>query len=648
MSHQDSTPLLRIYTALDATDLQAGLQLGARASTNGTSFAVHARAERVSVHTVDPMTRRHIQNPMNTSEAEPTIWRWEARENLSGWRYWFEVQRDGKTFSQVVDPYATMVRGDIGYIEQQAWDEVQVDARPSRPKLDPADAVIYELHIRDFSRDPLCGVSAGTHGRFLGLTEHGTVLEGGTVSTCLDHILELGVNVVQLMPVQSFATPHRRWHEWGYMPTDWFSPHQAYASGVDVEAAGQEFTTLVDTLHGAGLRVTIDVVFNHNAETDTLGVRSLGVLDPEGYFRRWDDGSLANGAGCGNEFATESRFGRQLIRDACTYWATRYSIDGFRFDLMGLIDQDTLKLVRQDLDEIDPTLLMYGEAWSAGPSPRPIIQRGFQRGSRIGVFNDQFRDRLRGDLFDETASGLLVHADAGDATRVLRGWIGDHEDDFADTPAETIQYTECHDDLTLADKLLASDPESGLAAAFDRSAIAALYLAFARGIPFLHSGQEFGRTKAGVANTYNMGDQLNNIRWALKKENHKLFRHYRRAIALRLEHPMFTTFPPDGSGIDPLSAALTSGPPAGVTGAVFHDQSNKDTWESCLLAINTSNEERSIVLASSWRAASHQSVLLSDDAPLYGTHVDGSLELKQRGFAVLYLPRDSANATAAS
>ena len=323
------------------------------------------------------------------------------------------------------------------------------------------------------------------------------------------------------------------------MPTDWFAPHPGYATGVDPLAPVREMLRLVDALHDAGLRVTLDVVFNHNAETPALGVRSLGVLDPGHYFRRWADGTLADGAGCGNEFASESLFGRRLIRDACRYWVERYRVDGFRFDLMGLIARPTREAVRADLDELDPSLMLYGEPWGAGPSPHPVLRKGFQRGSRIGVFNDVFRDCLRGSVFDPADPGALVSGDPDRVATALEGGIGPEPDGFASGPAEVVQYAECHDAHTLVGRLLASDPEGGEPAALDRSAAAALLLAMTPGAVFIHSGQEFGRTKMGVPNTFNRGDDLNNIHWTRKREHHPLFRHYRRALALRAAHPMF-------------------------------------------------------------------------------------------------------------
>jgi pullulanase len=444
------------------------------------------------------------------------------------------------------------------------------------------------------------------------------------------------------------------------MPNDWFAPHQGYSAGVSVFDAASEFAHLVDTLHRCGLRVTLDVVFNHNAETDTLGVRSLQALDPEGYFRRWPDGTPADGAGCGNEFASDSEFGRRLIRDACRYWVDRFGIDGFRFDLMGLIDRDTLTAVREDLDRVDPSLMIYGEPWAAAPSPREVLNKGFQRGSRIAVFNDSFRDELRGNLFNNSAPGLLINGDRAAARRVAIGGVGrsggavgveNLSDCFAHAPTEVIQYAECHDDLTLFDRLLVSDPEGGIEAAQDRSALAALMLMIAPGMPFIHSGQEFGRSKDGISNTYNQGDDANNIRWTDKRIDHRLFRHYRRALGIRASHPMFR--PRTQSDVlehRPLADAFIRGSiPRGVFCTVISDWSGRDEWSTCLLCINTSETIAHLALIGDrWRRASLDSVLLDEDAPSYGHRITGIEPIKPRGFLLVYEPKLDANAIPAS
>jgi len=435
------------------------------------------------------------------------------------------------------------------------------------------------------------------------------------------------------------------------MPSDWFAPHPSYATGVEATAAASEFATLVDTFHQHGLRVTIDAVFNHNAETEALGIRSLAALDPEGYFRRWDDGSQADGAGCGNEFASESHFGRQLIRDACRYWVERYGVDGFRFDLMGLVDQQTLDCVRADLDEVDPSLMLYGEPWAAGPSPRPVLGKGTQRGRRIAVFNDTFRDELRGNLFDTHAPGALTTGDAHAAERILYGGIGEDGQGFADTPQEVIQYAECHDDLTLVDRLIASDPGANEEAALERSALAALLLMFAPGMPFIHSGQEFGRSKNGIANTYNKGDDANNIRWVNKRINHRLFRHYRRAIALRQFHPMLRP----RTALDTiehrssLAHHIRNPIPRGVFGVVITDWSDRDRWSRCMLCVNATDSQVSITpLENDWRSASKDGVLLDQDAPSFGDSLSETVAIKPRGFLLAYTLKPDANATPSS
>jgi pullulanase len=231
-------------------------------------------------------------------------------------------------------------------------------------------------------------VNSNWAGRYLGLTERGTRVPGTQVRTGLDHIVDLGVNVVQLMPVHSFSLPYNPVYEWGYMPNDFNAPHPGYASSVELEAPIRELKQMVSSLHEAGLRVTLDVVYNHTAESwarveggreISMKLRNMMALAPRSYYRFTEDGAPWNGSACGNEFASETEIGRHFIRESCRYWVERFGIDGFRFDLMGLIDEETMELVAQDLHAIDPTIMVYGEPWAAGPTPIEVNSKGKQK-----------------------------------------------------------------------------------------------------------------------------------------------------------------------------------------------------------------------------------------------------------------------------
>ena len=480
------------------------------------------------------------------------------------------------------------MRGDRGIVEDEG-SEVE-----GRPALEPKDAVIYELHVRDFTRDRSSGVRAPAAGRYLGAVERGTVLRGRddglSIATGLDHLLDLGVNVVQVMPVHSFAMPYDPGYEWGYMPNDFNAPQETYAVGVDAEAPIRELKAMVSGFHGAGLRVTLDVVYNHTAEHWPGRLRSMMALAPRAYYRFKRDGTAWNGSGCGNEFRSEGVVGRRFLRESVKYWVRRFGVDGFRFDLMGLIDAETMGLIASDLKGIDESLLVYGEPWAGGDSGIPVNGKGNQRGKGWGVFNDDMRDGLRGRVFDLSDPGFV---NAGDDVPAVKSGVRGGVGSFASEPVESVNYAECHDNHTLADRLAltaqaARGAASGEAERESMQMLAGLLLLTSQGIPFLHSGQEFGRTKEGEDNTYNLGDDVNNIVWDLKAERHRLFRHFREAVRLRREHPMFRL----GERAlveravrfldDDLGHAL----PGGTIGFRVDDVTGEDSWESALCLFN--------------------------------------------------------------
>ncbi len=567
--------------------------MGAELRVGSAHFGVFAHADAVRLRLVHPGTRESVVHTLKPVAAEPGVWQVEVPGDWLGWSYSYELDRDGRTLTEIIDPRARLVRHGRGYI-------VQERSRVSpRPKLDPAEAIIYELHIRDFTRDPSCGVRADWRGKYLGLAEPGTRLDGTELLTGLDHILELGVNVVQLMPVHAFAMPYHPEYEWGYMPTDYQAPHPGYASSVELDAPIREFKQLVSALHERGLRVTLDVVFNHTYELWPSRLHSFMALAPREYFRFQDDGTPWNGALCGNEFRSESEQGRRFIVETCRLWVEEFGVDGFRFDLMGLIDRETMDHVRRELHAIDPTILIYGEPWTAGPTPVEGEKKGTQRGRNIGVFSDEFRDAFRGNVFDLANVGFLARGQ--NAEWVKKGILGGVTS-FSDSPLESINYIECHDNHTLLDRLEAgsrhfSHGHDGTLGLSDEdklkmSALGSLALMTSQGTPFLHSGQEFGRTKSGHENSYNLGDQINNIRWADKRERAALYEFHRDAVALRRAHPMFRLSSKDDvlRAVEFLDDHLGLSVPRGCVAFRVTDVTGRDPWREAVVVLNGTAE----------------------------------------------------------
>jgi pullulanase len=425
--------------------------------------------------------------------------------------------------------------------QQVRWDE---DHRPPFRQVVPADernkaedAVIYEMHLRDFTIAPNSGIQA--RGLYCGLMERGSRGPHG-VRTGLDHLLELGITHVQIMPIQNFTSwigteeyhriPH---YNWGYMPVLFNSPEGIYSSNPTDETGIRELKQLIKTLHQAGIRVILDVVYNHYD-----GQAPFDRLVPYYYFRMNELGQVTNGSGTGNEFNSGYPMARKFILDSVKFWVEEYHVDGFRFDLMGLIDIQTMTQVAEELHALDPSILVYGEPWSAGPSGlEEINSKGKQKGLAYGVFNDHFRNALKG-LPDTTDPAFVQGASTEDIAAALgRGLRGSIED-FTHDPDEVINYVTCHDNLVMRDKLEVST-DLGEDALKRMVKLSALMVLTAQGIPFLHSGMEIYRTKQHARNSYNLADAVNRIDWQWKVDHGDIFRYIQGAIALRKEHPAF-------------------------------------------------------------------------------------------------------------
>ncbi len=482
---------------------------------------------------------------------------WAARV-AGDWRNTYctyAVTRGGATV-EAVDPYARAVgaNGQRAMILDERETEPAGWARDRRPPFHrPTDAVIYELHVRDFSIHPRSGLRHA--GRFLAFTERGTRGPGG-VATGLDHLVELGVTHVHLLPVFDYASvdetrPDRPQYNWGYDPQHYNAPEGSYATDPhDGRVRLREFKALVQALHAAGIRVIMDVVYNHTyrgAESD------FHRLAPGCYHRQDAQGGFANGSGCGNETASERPMVRRFIVDSLVYWARACHVDGFRFDLMGLHDLATLRAARAALDRVDPSILMYGEGWTGGESPLPAARRVMKTQVRrlrgVAAFSDTFRDALKGSVFQHGERGFvaggrgleeaikagLVASTAHPQVRYPKGddWRGP----WAGEPGRCVSYASCHDNHTLWDRLKLAAPAAGEADLIRMNKLCAALVLTAQGIAFLHAGEEFLRSKGGVENSYNQPDRVNRIDWGAKARQRAVFDYYRGLIALRRARP---------------------------------------------------------------------------------------------------------------
>jgi pullulanase len=491
----------------------------------------------------------------------------------------FDLARD------LIDPYARAVTAHNGRAIV-VHDETVVADRPAFPI---SEAVIYEMHIRDFTIDPDSGIQR--RGKYLGLTEANTHLTGRVdVATGLDHLVEMGVNVVQLQPISEFANdePNDR-YGWGYDTVHHNSPDGWYATERYDARRVTEVKRMIDALHRRGIRVTLDAVFNHTFEAITKHrVYSFEGLVPGYYYRMKHDGGYWNGSGTGNEFRTEAPMARRYIIDSVKHWVNEYKVDGFRFDLLGLIDLETVREVVRELRAIDPKLLIYGEPWAGGPTPIQINGKGAQRGGGWAVFNDHFRDALKGNVFDARATGFIQ---SGFSVEEVKKGIRGAVDDFTDSPLEAVNYVECHDNHTLWDRLLISTAADASVTAADRRAmdkLAAAVVFTSQGIPFIQSGQEFLRTKGGDHNSYDKPDTVNMIRWSEKAERPDVVEYYRGLIELRRAHPLFRLETADEArgALKFLDDQLGLPVPHGCVGFLIEDGAGRDEWSRALVLLN--------------------------------------------------------------
>ncbi len=516
--------------ALDAPPFRHAGFLGAEASPKGSRFAAFAPGAEAVTALIYRGPKGGSQSELRMEHKGGGLWEARVEEDLTGKYYKFGVSRDGG-YAEVLDPYAGSVTAHDG----RGLLHGPLPPPTEGPSFTAEDTVLYEVHIRDLTIDEFSGVK--NKGKYLGFAEGGTRHPSyPDLKTALDHMEELGVNAVHILPFQDFENDERNpRYDWGYMPVNFNSPEGWYASRTDDDSRRREAKAMIAALHARGMKVIMDVVYNHTAETGGKKFNFAGLAGNY-FYRMKDDGSFYNGSGCGNEFRSESPMGRRFILDSLKRWVTEYGVDGFRFDLMGLIDLETADLIVAELRKLKPSILIYGEPWRAGASPVDGVKKGSQRGKGYSVFNDDLRDALKGHVFEVSDLGYVQTGNYRD--RVMRGIRGSI-DDFTDGPLETINYVSSHDNHTLWDRIDLSAEGASFDEKVRMDKLAQAVIFTSQGIPFLHAGEEFLRTKKGEHNSYNLPDEINRLDWTAKKKHHGVFRFYRDLIAMRKAHPAF-------------------------------------------------------------------------------------------------------------
>ena len=467
--------------------------------------------------------------------------------------YTFAVTVDGIT-RETGDPYARAagVNGvrsmivDLARTAPSGWE------RDVRPTIPPAQRAVWEVSVRDFSQDAASGVRPAWRGKYMAFTQQGTTLHGdGIHPTCLNYLKRLGVKYVQLMPIFDFgsvdeAKPLLRQYNWGYDPTNFNVPEGSYSTDpTRGEVRIRECREMIAALHAAGIGVVMDVVYNHTYRTEN----PLNSTVPYYFFRQNPDGSFSNGSGCGNEFASERPMARRYLIDSILYWAKEYHIDGFRFDLMGLYDAESINAVRAALDALPGgrDILLYGEPWQGGASQLHRYEANKANlamlNERVGIFCDDTRDAIKGGCFDAREPGYVEGKPGSfwDIGAAVAAWCrSDRLPPHA--PSQIVSYVSAHDNFTLWDKLLCVRYEKPEFTARDTVALAqnrlaaGIYLT-SFGLPFMQAGEEFARTKKGVGNSYHSSPALNRLDWNRAEQYHALVDYYRGLLALRAAFP---------------------------------------------------------------------------------------------------------------
>lgn len=536
----------------------AGSDLGAAYTRAATTFRLWAPlADEVSVVFYRAGLGGSAAGLYPMKRAGQGTWRVRVPGEWHGVYFAFRV-RHGAQVTETVDPYAKAVGAngqramvvDLKRTDPAGWSR---DRAPAFKQ--PTEAVIYELHVRDATIHPSAG--AKNRGKFLGLAERGTKSPRG-LATGLDHMRELGVTHVHLLPAFDYASvdetrPQKPQYNWGYDPQNYNVPEGSYSTdAADGAVRIREFKQMVQALHRAGLRVVMDVVYNH---TYRGGDSHFHHLVPGYYHRQNAEGGFANGSGCGNEVASDRSMVRKMMVDSLVYWAREYHVDGFRFDLMGLHDLETMREIRRALDRVDRSILLYGEGWTGGDSPLPYAKRAMKtnmaRLDRVAAFSDTIRDAIKGTVMDHHQGGFIQGA-PGCEERIKIGVVasvkhpqvawpaGDAwHGPWAVEPWRCVTYDSCHDNHALWDKIALTAPGATEAQRIRMNKLAAAIVLTSQGISFLHAGEEFLRGKKGVENSYNKPDAINAIDWRRKDRYAGVVAYYRGLIALRKATPEF-------------------------------------------------------------------------------------------------------------
>ena len=595
-----NTIILSFLTATAAQTVKAQTFNEVSYSPKATTFSLVTSPEVKKVNVlISDADNNEAQLVKSMKRVGAGKWQLTVKNDLKGKYYLFGVYNNAQPdLTPGVFAKAVGVNGQRGAIidlkdtDPEGWSE------DKRPELrNPVDLVIYEMHHRDFSIDYSSGIK--NRGKFLALTE----------PKAIEHLKRLGVNAIHILPSFDYASvdesqPDKPQYNWGYDPLNYNVPEGSYSTNAaDPKARIKEFKQMVQALHKAGIRVILDVVYNHTFNIDGSNFQKTY---PGYYFRHRPDGTYSDGSGCGNETASEKPLMREFMVESVKYWVNEYHIDGFRFDLMGVHDIETMNLIRAELNKIDPSIYVYGEGWSAGSCAYPQEKLAMKANARqlngIGAFSDEMRDALRGPFSDDRKGGFLAGmpnceesikfgiAGAIDHPQVDMTKVNCSKTAWTNEPSQMIAYVSCHDDMCLTDRLRATVPNISDDELIRLDLLAQTAVLTSQGVPFLLSGEEMLRDKKGEHNSFRSPDSINRFDWNNLKRYPQVFDYYSKLIALRKAHPAFRM----GNAEEVKKNLVFLDAPEGVVAFQLKNNAGGDSWKDIIVVLNANKTERAI------------------------------------------------------
>lgn len=595
------------YTSFEEYPIPEGKLVEMEYSPIETKFTLWApTAEEVRVLLYDSGNEGSAYQTLSLEMGEDGIWNTSIKEDLKGKFYTFNVKVNGKWLGDTpgIMAKAVGVNGkraaviDLRSTDPEGW------ANDVRPLLkDYADIIVYEMHHRDFSLDSVSGIR--NKGKFLALTELGTTTSQGE-KTGIDHLKELGVTHVHILPSYDYASvdeskPDKAQYNWGYDPQNYNVPDGSYSTDpYKPDVRIKEFKQMVQALHKAGIRVVLDVVYNHTFNTEESNFERTV---PGYFYRQTKDGKPANGSGCGNETASDRAMMRKYMVESVLYWINEYHIDGFRFDLMGIHDIETMNEIRAAVDKIDPSIFIYGEGWAASApqldQEELAMKANIYKMPRIAAFSDEMRDGLRGGWDDDRKGAFLIGQPGHEMSikfglvgavkhpQVINDSVNYSKEPWALQPTQMISYVSCHDDMCLADRLKATMPDATDEERASLHKLAETFVFTSQGVPFIFAGDEMMRDKKGIHNSYNSPDSINTIDWRNKTIHHDVFDYVRELITLRKNHPAFRM-----GDADKVRQYMEFLPVEGsnLVAFILKDNANGDSWKNIIVAFTSRKE----------------------------------------------------------